>query len=96
PKFAHRAKVWGVFVEPARRGRGLGKAVMASAIELARGWPGVDYVDLGVSENAPAARRLYEALGFREWGREPESTEHDGRRYDEVFMTLRLGPRRSA
>lgn len=89
-KFVHRARLWGVFVEPDHRGRGLGRMVVSAAIGLARTWPGVDYVDLGVSENAPAARALYESLGFRAWGREPEATECDGRRYDEIHMTLRV------
>jgi ribosomal protein S18 acetylase RimI-like enzyme len=89
-KFAHRAEIWGVFVEPARRGEGLGRAVTEAAVELARGWAGVEYVDLGVSADAPEALRLYESLGFRAWGREPEATAHDGRRFDEIHMTLRL------
>jgi len=93
PKYHHRASIWGVFVEPAHRGQGFGRAVVAAAIDLARSWPGVDYVDLGASERADAARRLYESLGFVAWGREPEATEIDGRRYDETHMTLRLaGP----
>lgn len=90
PKFAHRARISGVFVHPAHRGRGWGRAVTAAAIGCARGWPGVDFIDLGVSENSPEALRLYESLGFRAWGREPEATEHQGRRFDEIHMTLRL------
>lgn len=89
-KSFHRAKLWGVFVEPAYRDQGLGRAVISTAIDLARSWNGVDFVDLGVSENAPAAQRLYESLGFRAWGREPESLQCEGRRYDEIFMSLRL------
>ena len=90
PKFAHRARLWGVYVESKYRGHGLGKAVLGAAIECARGWTGVDYVDLGVSENSPEARRLYERLGFKEWGREPEATDHAGRRYDEIYMSMKL------
>ncbi len=90
PKFAHRATIWGVFVEPVHRGAGLGRAVVTAAIDLARTWPGVDYIDLGVSERAREARRLYESLGFHAWGREPEATEMGGFRYDEIHMTLRL------
>lgn len=90
PKFAHRAKVWGVFVEPAYRGRGLGRLVLQAAIDLARTWEGVDYVDLGVSENSPEALHLYQSLGFRVWGREPETTQYGDRRFDEIFMTLKL------
>lgn len=89
-KFAHRARIWGVFVEPEYRGRGLGRAVVGAALDLARSWAGVDYVDLAVSENAPEALRLYESLGFEAWGREPAAVEHEGRRYDEIHMTLRL------
>jgi RimJ/RimL family protein N-acetyltransferase len=89
-KSMHRSKLWGVFVEPVHRGRGLGRAVVAAAIRHAGMWKGVDYIDLGVSENSPGARRLYESFGFRAWGREPESLQCDDRRYDEIFMSLRL------
>ena len=91
-KFAHRAFVWGVFVEPAHRRRGHGAALLAKAIELARQWPGIDYLDLAVSDGSPEALSLYERFGFRVWGTEPEATEVAGRRYDEHHMTLRLRP----
>lgn len=91
PKFSHRARVWGVFVEPGWRGRGFGRAVVGAAIGHARSWRRVEFLDLGVSANSPEARRLYESFGFAMWGREPEATEHDGRRYDEIHMTRRLG-----
>ena len=90
PKFSHRARIWGVFVEPAYRGRAFGKALMQAVITHARSWQGVAFLDLGVSANSPEAQRLYESFGFAAWGREPEATEHDGRRYDEIHMTLRL------
>jgi ribosomal protein S18 acetylase RimI-like enzyme len=89
-KFRHRAIVWGVFVEPAHRRRGYGAALLAKAVERARGWPGIDYIDLAVSDGAPEARALYERFGFRVWGTEPEATQVAGRRYDEHHMTLRL------
>jgi RimJ/RimL family protein N-acetyltransferase len=92
PKFAHRASIWGVFVEPAHRGRGYGAVLLARAVELARGWPGIDFVDLSVSDGSPEARSLYERFGFLVWGTEPEATQVDGRRYDEHHMTLRLRP----
>lgn len=90
PKFAHRAKLWGVYVDSRHRGQGLGRAVVTAAIELARTWSGVEFVDLSVSANSPEARRLYESLGFNQWGREPQTLQYNGRRYDEVYMTLRI------
>ena len=52
-----------LYVVPALRGRGLGRALMCAAIELARG-RGADHMDLGTGEHDLAARALYESLGF--------------------------------
>jgi ribosomal protein S18 acetylase RimI-like enzyme len=52
-----------LYVVPARRGRGLGRALMEAAIELARA-EGADRMELGTSDDDVAARRLYESLGF--------------------------------
>lgn len=90
PKFAHRARIWGVYVDPAHRGKSLGRMVVTGVVQLGRSWPGVDFLDLAVNENSKAALRLYQSLGFKEWGREPETVAHEGRRYDEIYMTLRL------
>lgn len=89
-KSAHRAALWGVYVAPEARGAGLGRAVTEAAIGLARGWAGEEWVQLGVSAEAPAARALYERLGFRVWGREPEAMVIDGRRIDELHLALPL------
>jgi ribosomal protein S18 acetylase RimI-like enzyme len=52
-----------LYVVPDRRGNGLGRALMETAIEVARG-EGADFMDLGTSEDDVAARALYESLGF--------------------------------
>jgi ribosomal protein S18 acetylase RimI-like enzyme len=52
-----------LYVTPARRGRGLGRALMDAAIEEARD-RGADTMDIGVDEPDLPARRLYESLGF--------------------------------
>ena len=52
-----------LYVVADRRGRGVGRALMEAAIELARG-EGADHMDLGTSEDDVAARALYESLGF--------------------------------
>lgn len=67
-----RAAIWAealecylaeLYVAPARRGRGLGRALMTAAIDLARN-AGAAWMDLGTSEADVAARALYESLGF--------------------------------
>jgi GNAT superfamily N-acetyltransferase len=52
-----------LYVVPARRGQGLGRALMEAAIDLARR-EGATHMDLGTSEDDVAARSLYESLGF--------------------------------
>ncbi len=52
-----------LYVVPDQRGRGLGRALLQAAIELARA-RGADHMDLGTGEHDLAARALYESLGF--------------------------------
>lgn len=52
-----------LYVVPAERGRGLGRALLEAAIDLARS-RGADRMDLGTSETDTAARALYESAGF--------------------------------
>jgi len=67
-----RAAIWSaglecylaeLYVTPARRGQGLGRALMETALREARD-RGADTMDIGVDEPDLAARRLYESLGF--------------------------------
>ena len=90
PKRRHLAGVYSVYTTPAARGRGLGKLVMQRVIDTARTWPGVELVELSVSERAEAAQRLYRGLGFVAWGRQPDALRVGGERYAEEHMQLRL------
>jgi RimJ/RimL family protein N-acetyltransferase len=87
-KSRHRARIWGMFVMPPFRGRGLGAALLDAAIDHARSWPGVVRVELSVFETAEDARRLYERAGFREWGKEPRAMQWEGRFVAEHHLIL--------
>ena len=89
-KLAHKAWIVGVYVTSSHRGRGVGRAVVEGAIGIARGWAGVEAVLLSVSERSPAARALYESLGFTAWGVEPDCLRLDGERLSEVHMRMAL------
>jgi ribosomal protein S18 acetylase RimI-like enzyme len=52
-----------LYVAPPRRGQGLGRALLQTAMDVARA-QGADYMDLGTSEADVAARSLYESVGF--------------------------------
>jgi len=85
-KRSHIGLLWGMFVCESARGQGIGRALVAGVLEIAR--EEVEIVELTVvSENAPA-RRLYESFGFREYGLEMRSLRQGDRYYDEVLMAL--------
>lgn len=93
-KAAHRADIWGMYVDPAARGQGLGRGLVEAAVAHARtNMAGVLQVHLGVVETQAPARALYEACGFQAWGVEPGAVRVDGRLYDETHMVLPLAVR---
>jgi ribosomal protein S18 acetylase RimI-like enzyme len=89
-KAAHRAHVWGMFVTPEFRRRGIGEKLLDAALAHAREMGGITRVDLGVSDAAPGAQKLYESAGFRAWGTEPHSIHYRGRVAAEHHMVLFL------
>jgi ribosomal protein S18 acetylase RimI-like enzyme len=52
-----------LYVAPEKRGQGIGRALMETAIDVSRR-QGADDMHLGTSEDDVAARALYESLGF--------------------------------
>lgn len=90
PKEGHKAYLWGMYVRPEARNRGVGAALLSSAIALARSWPGIARVALSVSSEAPAAEALYRRAGFVAWGREPDALRWSGESADETHMALEL------
>jgi ribosomal protein S18 acetylase RimI-like enzyme len=60
-----------LYVVPAERGRGLGRALMEEAMDVARA-EGATHMDLGTGEDDVAARALYESLGFDNHGGRPD------------------------
>lgn len=53
-----------LYVVPELRGRGHGRALLETTIEIARA-AGCDRIDIATGETDTAARTLYERLGFR-------------------------------
>jgi ribosomal protein S18 acetylase RimI-like enzyme len=87
-KRRHKGWIWGVFVSPSARGKGLGRALLAKVIETAKVLPGIRCLLLTVSTTQQAAIKLYEDLGFRSFGTEPQALMVGERFVDEHHMIL--------
>ena len=71
-KERHKGHIWGVYVWPESRGKGLGSALMKEIIRRARTFDCLEQITLVASARLPA-QRLYKALGFESYGIEPHS-----------------------
>jgi GNAT superfamily N-acetyltransferase len=89
-KAAHRMQLWGMYVAPEHRGRGLGAQLLEAAIAHARALGDAAWIDLGVTTAADDARRLYERAGFVAWGTQHDVLRCEGHVADEHHMALRI------
>lgn len=88
-KRAHRANLFAMYVTASQRRKGFAAQLLEAAICHAE-TQGMAWVQLGVSESAPGARRLYEAAGFQAIGEEPDALRHGGQSAAETHMALAL------
>lgn len=91
PKTKHKALVVGMYVVPDRRGKGVARALMQTAIGHASARGGISVVQLGVTEGNGPATALYESLGFRAYGIEPMALLTPGGYRSKVHMWRQLG-----
>lgn len=93
-QLAHKAFVWGVYVAPEARRRGLGQVLLTTALQAAAALPAqpsrVRQVNLGVNAANAAALALYRSLGFVAYGLERGHLMIDGQLHDEVLMVCEL------
>ena len=89
-KLRHKGFVWGMYVSPESRGRGVGRALLSSVIERGRALPGLEQICLDVVTVNEAARGLYLSQGFQVYALERMAMKQDGRYYDLEHMVLRL------
>ena len=87
-KRRHVGYIWGMYVDAAQRGRGLGAALMSAAIAHARGRVAILHLAVGAAN--PAAIGLYENQGFTIYGTERGTLRLGDREFDSHLMARRL------
>lgn len=89
----HKARLFGMYVAPAARSRGVAKSLMAAILAQARARAGVELVQLTVSASNPVAQKLYASCGFTPFGVEPMAVKTDRGFIDKVHMWVALSER---
>ena len=89
-KERHKGHVYGVYVSAARRGRGVGRAMLAALLERAKRDSTLEQILLAMATCQDAARQLYRSFGFVTYGTEPNSLKVGARYIDEDHMILRI------
>ena len=87
-KFAHQC-LFAIIVDEKHRNKGVGKALMEHMINAAKNQFNIEILHLEVYAGNPAIR-LYERMGFKEFGRQPKFIKMDGEYIDKVMMQKEL------
>jgi GNAT superfamily N-acetyltransferase len=89
-KLVHNAEVCGMYVTPAFRSCGVGRALLDAIIAHARTFDHLRKLKLGVNASNVTTIALYQSRGFTPYGLEHEAMCVDGVFYDEEFYALPL------
>ena len=85
---SHKAFIWGMYVAPTHRNRGIAKELLATAIAFAKSNSAIRQINLCVNASAISAVHLYQSIGFVTYGQEPDAMLIHGTLYDELHMRL--------
>ena len=61
-----------IVISPSKRGQGLGKSMIKTALKYAVEILGMKYITLGVYADNIPAKKCYESIGFKEYSQEKE------------------------
>lgn len=92
-KFSHQC-LFAIVVDKNYRNRGIGKTLIETMMEQAKQKFGIEILHLEVYEGNPAFR-LYERLGFKEYGRHPRFIKAEDGYADKIMMQKELQNGRS-
>lgn len=89
-KERHKATIYGLYVAPSARRRGIARRLLTRAIATAGRLEGLRQIRIGVVTANAAATGLYVKAGFVEYGREADALLVAGRFHAESLMVKKL------
>ncbi|MCI0382242.1 MAG: GNAT family N-acetyltransferase [Chlamydiae bacterium] len=87
-KFAHQCLI-SIIVDEKYRNKGIGTALIKDLMKLAKEKFKIELLHLEVYEKNPAIR-LYQRLGFKEFGKQDHFIKDQGKYVGKIFMELSL------
>lgn len=84
PLLAHKARIGNVYLQQAHRGQGIGRRLIEHMIASAHEY--VEQIYIEVAADNHVAHRLYESLGFEQYGYEKHAAKLDGAYIDDILM----------
>lgn len=87
-KVEHKGVIWGVYLLPEYRGKGLARKLLLEVIKHCKNVPGIELLHLGVDPANKPVVKLYESVGFTKWGSELHALKIGNEYVDEDQMVL--------
>lgn len=88
--YNHSAEI-SIYIEETYRGDGLGRALLAAALQQAESLGIKTLLGFIFSHNQPSIR-LFQSAGFETWGQLPEVAEMDGQAFSLTILGKRIRP----
>lgn len=85
-KTGHIASIYGVYIAPSMRGKGVASQLMNTVLEQINSLPQIVKVMLTVNAEQTSAQRLYEKFGFTTIGISHKDLKVGDQFYDEIYM----------
>lgn len=89
-KLRHKGLIYRMYVAPESAGKGVGRALLRSAIERARKIQGLEQINLTVVTSNERAKYLYRSEGFATFSLEKQAVRIGNSYFDEETMALFL------
>ncbi len=89
-KIRHKGHVFGMYVAAEYVGHGVGRRLLSACIKRAQGIPGLEQLQLTVTESNVRPKSFYEKAGFQAFGLEYNAVKIGERYFHKCHMALNL------
>ena len=85
-KLKHKANIWGMYVVPEFRQKGIAKLLLAELLNSAKSLDGLEQINLSVVNSNVNAKGVYDSFGFTIYGVEKNALKIGEEYYDDDLM----------